>query len=104
MFLPDRDSALHETRLVSQFEGKKAKPMESEAYRARRDCWSPVPLITTSHFVSERDSMVRFKDDERGKEGRETDGEKKKSFVKCWLARGFESGSKLKRSGEADSD
>lgn len=41
----------------------KAKPMESEAYRARRDCWSPVPLITTSHFVSERDSMVRSKED-----------------------------------------
>lgn len=45
----------------------KAKPMESEAYRARRDCWSPVPLITTSHFVSERDSMVRSTDDGRRK-------------------------------------
>jgi hypothetical protein len=43
--------------------------MESEAYRAKRDCWSPVPLITTSHCVSERDSMVRFTKD-GGKEGR----------------------------------
>lgn len=29
------------------------------AYRARMDCWSPVPLITTSQSVSERDSMLR---------------------------------------------
>ena len=28
------------------------------AYRARRDWDSPVPLITTSHLVSESDSMV----------------------------------------------
>lgn len=44
--------------------------MESEAYRARRDCWSPVPLITTSHFVSERDSI--------GSAGGGDDGRKKK--------------------------
>ena len=28
------------------------------AYRARRDCCSPVPLMTASHFVSESASMA----------------------------------------------
>jgi hypothetical protein len=33
---------------------------ESRAYSARRDCGSPVPAITTSHFVLSRVSMLRF--------------------------------------------
>jgi hypothetical protein len=70
--------------------------MESEAYRAKRDCWSPVPLITTSHCVSERDSMVRFTMD--GGKGKEDESEKRRrrKLFKKRLARGF----KLKRSGD----
>lgn len=71
--------------------------MESEAYRAKRDCWSPVPLITTSHCVSERDSMVRFTmDGGKGKEDESKKRRKRKKLFKKRLARGF----KLKRSGD----
>lgn len=31
---------------------------ESEAHKASRECCNPVPDITTSHFVSLRDSIV----------------------------------------------
>jgi len=47
--------------------------MESKAYRARRDCCSPVPLITTSHRVSERDSMVEIETVREEGQGRKTD-------------------------------
>lgn len=38
------------------------------AYSAKRDCWSPVPLITTSHSVSERDSILQCYSGKREKE------------------------------------
>lgn len=55
MFLPDRERAL-QGRLGQSDRGHLDNGIQ--AYRARRDCCSPVPLITTSHFVSERDSIV----------------------------------------------
>lgn len=74
-----------ERRLVSQsLEGAAAKPMESEAYRAKRDCWSPVPLITTSHCVSERDSMVRYKMDGGREKRREQKKKKRKNYLKAF--------------------
>ena len=64
MFLPDRERALLLVVSRSHSDSGEKNSMANgirEAYRARRDCCSPVPLITTSHCVSERDSMVRRK-------------------------------------------
>lgn len=55
-FFPTVTELFSARACVSQRERDQANGIR--AYRARRDCGSPVPLITTSHFVSERDSMV----------------------------------------------
>jgi hypothetical protein len=72
MFLPERDKALQQRRLGQSDRGD-ISTMESKAYRARRDCCSPVPLITTSHRVSERDSMVEVEIVREEGKGRKTD-------------------------------
>ena len=55
-FADGQQQGLKSVRLI--WGGKSIANGIQEAYRARRDCCSPVPLITTSHCVSERDSMV----------------------------------------------
>lgn len=63
MFLPDRERALFQHGSVRIFLHSLSESIYAlfdgiQAYRAKRDWDSPVPLITTSQSVSERDSML----------------------------------------------